>query len=97
MRTPLLEQPVKTVYDFASVCSEKIWQPPKRKYTWNIREIPPFRCIFSLPPDSFFCLNLAHSRQIFVERLPSVVAPYARRTTRLTDVFMMHNQLSSLL
>src|SRR4051812_45267575 len=27
----------------------------------------------------FFCLNLACSRQIFAERLPNVVAPYARR------------------
>jgi Transposase and inactivated derivatives len=37
----------------------------------------------------FFCLNLACPRQIFTERLPSVVAPYARRTTRLTDIFTL--------
>lgn len=37
----------------------------------------------------FFCLNLSCQRQIFTERLPSVVAPYARRTTRLADVFTL--------
>lgn len=37
----------------------------------------------------FFCLNLACSRQIFVERLPNVVAPYARRTSRLTDLLTL--------
>ncbi|GHO85937.1 ISL3 family transposase [Dictyobacter formicarum] len=37
----------------------------------------------------FFCLNLACPRQIFTERLPSVVAPYAHRTTRLADVFTL--------
>lgn len=34
----------------------------------------------------FFCLVPACPRQIFVERLPSVVAPYARRTLRLDQV-----------
>ncbi len=38
---------------------------------------------------SFFCLNAECPRQIFTERLPSVVAPYARRTTRLTNVFSL--------
>lgn len=37
----------------------------------------------------FFCLNLACTRQILTERLPSVVAPYARRTTRLADVLTL--------
>jgi transposase len=37
----------------------------------------------------FFCLNKECTRQIFTERLPSVVAPYARRTTRLTDIFTL--------
>lgn len=37
----------------------------------------------------FFCLNLACPRQIFTERVPSVVAPYARRTTRLTELFTL--------
>jgi hypothetical protein len=37
----------------------------------------------------FFCSNLECARQIFTERLPTVVAPYARRTTRLTDGFTL--------
>jgi transposase len=37
----------------------------------------------------FFCPNPECMRQIFTERLPSVVAPYARRTTRLTDLFTL--------
>ncbi len=37
----------------------------------------------------FFCQNKACIRQLFTERLPSVVAPYARRTTRLTDLFTL--------
>jgi transposase len=37
----------------------------------------------------FFCPNPECAQQIFTERLPNVVAPYARRTTRLTDVFTL--------
>ncbi len=37
----------------------------------------------------FFCLNLACSRQIFTERLPKVVEPYARRTKRLEAVLTL--------
>ena len=37
----------------------------------------------------FFCTNQECARQIFTERLPTVVAPYARRTTRLTDIFTL--------
>jgi transposase len=37
----------------------------------------------------FFCSNQECARQIFTERLPTVVAPYARRTTRLADVFTL--------
>jgi transposase len=37
----------------------------------------------------FFCSNGECVRQIFTERLPTVVVPYARRTTRLTDVFIL--------
>src|SRR5947207_4958293 len=37
----------------------------------------------------FFCPNPECPRQIFTERLPSVVAPYARRTMRLTYVFTL--------
>src|SRR6266851_2492464 len=37
----------------------------------------------------FFCLNKECVRQIFTERLPNVVAPYARHTTRLGDLFTL--------
>ncbi len=37
----------------------------------------------------FFCCNPVCARHIFTERLPTVVAPYARCTTRLTDVFTL--------
>jgi transposase len=37
----------------------------------------------------FFCQNKECMRQIFTERVPSVVAPYARRTTRLTELFTL--------
>jgi transposase len=37
----------------------------------------------------FFCSNSECTRQIFTERLSSVVAPYARRTRRLSDVFTL--------
>jgi transposase len=37
----------------------------------------------------FVCPNPECVRQIFTERLSSVVAPYARRTTRLSDVFTL--------
>lgn len=37
----------------------------------------------------FFCQNTECARRIFTERLPTVIAPYARRTMRLSDVFML--------
>jgi len=37
----------------------------------------------------FFCSNSECARQIFTEQLPSVAAPYARRTTRLTKVLTL--------
>jgi transposase len=36
----------------------------------------------------FFCDNVACERHIFTERIPTVAAPYARRTTRLAAWFM---------
>ena len=37
----------------------------------------------------FFCTHQEGERQICTERLPTVVAPYARHTTRLTDVLTL--------
>src|SRR5258708_32741512 len=35
----------------------------------------------------FFCDNVSCARRVFTERLPEVVAPYARRTLRLEHWF----------
>ena len=37
----------------------------------------------------FFCQNQDCQRRIFTERLPKVVAPYARRTIRLADLLTL--------
>ena len=37
----------------------------------------------------FFCRNQECQGRIFTERLPNVVAPYARRTTRLGDLLTL--------
>jgi transposase len=37
----------------------------------------------------FFCQKRACRRQIFTERVPNVVAPSARRTLRLTELFTL--------
>jgi transposase len=37
----------------------------------------------------FFCQQSDCSRRIFTERLPTVVAPYARRTRRLSDALRL--------
>jgi hypothetical protein len=44
------------------------------------------RVRLSLAVRTFFCTTAACLRRIFTERLPSIVAPYARKTVRLTDV-----------
>ena len=42
--------------------------------------------ILRLSVRKFFCRQPTCSRRVFTERLPRVVAPYARRTKRLTEV-----------
>ncbi len=37
----------------------------------------------------FFCQNQECQRQIFTQRLPGLVAPYARRTMRLADLLTL--------
>lgn len=44
-----------------------------------------FRLIIILKVCKFFCLNKACSRRIFTERLPKVIASWARRTIRYTN------------
>jgi transposase len=53
------------------------------RYVRQVADLPWIGCA------AFFCSNLDCPRQIFTERLPSVVAPYARRMMRLTDVFIL--------
>lgn len=61
------------------------------RYTRAVADLPWMGCAvrLQLHVRRFFCLNLACVRQIFTERLKSVVEPYARRTSRLADVFLL--------
>ncbi len=61
------------------------------RYVRSVADLPWMGCAvrLELQVRRFFCPNPQCPRQIFTERLPSVVAPYARRTTRLTDVFTL--------
>ena len=60
-------------------------------YVRQIADLPWMGCAVRLELHTrrFFCVNKDCVRQIFTERIPTVVAPYARRTTRLTDVFTL--------
>jgi transposase len=61
------------------------------RYVRNVADLPWMGWAVRLEVHTrrFFCLNLTCPRQIFTERLPNVVAPYARRTNRLTDVLTL--------
>jgi transposase len=61
------------------------------RYVREIADLPWMGCAvrLDLHVRRFFCSNQECARQIFAERLPSVVAPYARRTTRLTDLLTL--------
>ncbi len=61
------------------------------RYVRQVADLPWMGCAvrLQLHVRRFFCPNPQCARQIFTERLPSVVDPYARRTTRLTDVFAL--------
>ena len=61
------------------------------RYVRQIADLPWMSCAvrLQLHVRRFFCSNPECARQIFTERLPSVVAPYARRTTRLTEVLTL--------
>jgi len=66
-------------------------QPSTRAHSWYRRTVTdlPWQGLavrLDLHTRRWFCTNPACVRQIFVERLPSVVAPYARRTARLAQV-----------
>lgn len=61
------------------------------RYVRQIADLPWMGCVVRLELHTrrFFCVKKDCVRQVFTERLPTVVAPYARRTTRLTDVFTL--------
>ncbi len=61
------------------------------RYVREVADLPWMGCAvrLELHVRRFFCSNQECERQIFTERLPTVVAPYARRTTRLMDVFTL--------
>ena len=68
-------------------CSTRIHS----RYERAVADLPWMGCAvrMALHVRRFFCCNPACARQIFAERLPTVVAPYARRTLRVTDVFAL--------
>jgi transposase len=68
-------------------CSARIHS----RYVREVADLPWMGCAvrLELHVRRFFCTNQDCARQIFTERLPSVVAPYARRTTRLSDLLTL--------
>lgn len=58
------------------------------RYVRVLADLPWMSCTMRLRLHTrrFFCTNLECQRTIFTERLPNVVAPYARRTLRLASV-----------
>jgi len=62
--------------------------PTQRRHSWyerTLADVPwvTYRVCLRLHVQKFFCDNAACRRHIFTERLPAVVAPWARRTLRL--------------
>jgi transposase len=57
------------------------------RYERTLQDLPvvQFHLIIILVVGKFFCLNDTCPRRIFTERLPAVVAAWARRTARYTD------------
>src|SRR5262245_5725260 len=65
--------------------------PIHSHYVRTVADLPWMGCAVRLEllVRRFFCSNSECQRHIFTERLPTAVAPSARRTTRLTDVFTL--------
>jgi transposase len=61
------------------------------RYARTLTDLPwgQHRVRLHLTVRKFRCLNAPCPRRIFTERLPEVAAPYARRTTRLTQVLYL--------
>ena len=63
-----------------------------RRYTRTTTDLPwaRYRCRFILHVRRFFCDQSTCARTIFTERLPTILAPWARRTRRLVHA---HQQI----
>jgi transposase len=57
------------------------------RYERTLKDLPLAQFSFTivLEVGKFFCLNEACRRRIFTERLPTIVAPWARRTRRYAE------------
>jgi transposase len=57
------------------------------RYTRTLADLPwaPYRVRLQLRARRWFCLHHPCHRRIFTERLPTIAAPWARRTLRLTQ------------
>src|SRR5215831_18446584 len=60
------------------------------RYTRTLADLPwaAQRVQLQLHVRRFVCQNVVCARKIFTERLPHIVAPYARRTARLRDYLL---------
>ena len=73
-----------------AACCPVCRQPSSRRhsgYTRRLADLPSngLTVRLQLHTRKFFCNNFSCSRQIFTERLPGTVLPYARRTIRLNE------------
>lgn len=61
------------------------------RYTRILSDLPwgSFTVRLHLYARKFFCTHRSCSRRIFTERLPDVVAPYARRSNRLREILQL--------
>ncbi len=75
-RCPLCEHPSTAVHShYTRLLADLPWMGSAVRLKLDLRR--------------FFCRNAECQRKIFAERLPTVVAPYARRTLQLHDLFTL--------
>jgi transposase len=60
------------------------------RYERTVTDLPwaDYSITLQLQVQKFFCINALCTRRIFTERLGSVIAPWARKTTRLAEKLM---------
>ena len=87
---PAKQQLVINLSSTQTVARCPVCQTPSHRihsgYERTLRDLPlvQFSLIILLQVCKFFCFNDSCARRIFTERLPQIVAPWARRTTRYT-------------